>query len=201
MCWPCSTTARSGPVILGASHLIHCSHSFLVGSCTHSLHVATYRCYYYGLILHLSDKLSTLLYVLFKMSYIIQTLYNWYWAFYGGTAAGAWRLPPPPETPSCQWVGDLLLLPLCACIGVSWGDLYLYIISILSNRYLYFVMSDWQMNITTHTGGIFIVCLQSTSCVRSCKQCALNIMIAHVHYSYPSVATINFLPPPANNGI
>jgi len=39
-----------------------CSH------CTHSLHVAKYRCYYYDLILHLLQKLPTLLYVLLKMS-------------------------------------------------------------------------------------------------------------------------------------
>ena len=28
--------------------------------------------------------------------------------------------------PGCKWVGAIPQLPLCACIGISWGDLYFY---------------------------------------------------------------------------
>jgi hypothetical protein len=32
---------------------------------------------------------------------------------------------PPLRVPGCDWVGPVPLPPLCDCIGMSWGDLYL----------------------------------------------------------------------------
>jgi hypothetical protein len=44
------------------------------------------------------------------------------WRRYGvGSIAACYGL-------CCEWAGAVPLPPLCACIGLAWGDLYLYIL-------------------------------------------------------------------------
>jgi len=56
-----------------------------------------------------------------------QLLYNGYHVLPGGKAAGAWCWQPTTfQRRGCEWVWAVSPPPLCASIGISQRDLYLY---------------------------------------------------------------------------
>jgi hypothetical protein len=55
-------------------------------------------------------------------------LYDGYRGYPRGKAAAAWFWSPTSfQMPGCHWIRATPPPPLCACMGMSWGDLYLYV--------------------------------------------------------------------------
>jgi hypothetical protein len=51
-------------------------------------------------------------------------------SFLAGKQTGAWCWPPiTSKRRGCEWVGSINSPPLCTCIGMSWGDLNLYLLA------------------------------------------------------------------------